>query len=68
MGMIARAAPGRRRPTPTTGAPRSPATGRATLTTLAAIEAMGWRALTIYECELKDAAALRNRLAQALIR
>lgn len=36
--------------------------------TLAAIDAMGWRALTVYECELKDAAALRTRLAEALIR
>ncbi len=34
--------------------------------TLAALEAMGWRALTIYECELKDAAAVRSRLAEAL--
>ena len=38
------------------------------LTTLAAIEAMGWRALTIHECELKDPAAIRNCLAEALIR
>lgn len=28
----------------------------------AALTAMGWRALTIYECELKDPAALRARL------
>jgi len=30
--------------------------------TLAALAAMGWRALTIYECALKDPAALRARL------
>jgi len=28
----------------------------------AALTAMGWRALTIYECELKDPAALRARI------
>ena len=28
----------------------------------AALTAMGWRALTVYECELKDPAALRARL------
>ena len=28
----------------------------------AALTAMGWRALTIYECELKDPSALRARL------
>ena len=27
------------------------------------LDALGWRALTIWECELKDAAALRDRLA-----
>jgi DNA mismatch endonuclease, patch repair protein len=36
------------------------------LRTLAAIEAMGWRALVIFECELKDLAALGARLADAL--
>jgi DNA mismatch endonuclease, patch repair protein len=34
--------------------------------TLASLEAMGWRALTVYECELKDPAALGARLADAL--
>ena len=34
--------------------------------TLAALEAMGWRALAVYECELKDPAALGARLADAL--
>jgi DNA mismatch endonuclease, patch repair protein len=34
--------------------------------TLAAFAAMGWRALVIYECELKDEAALRRRLAEAV--
>ena len=34
--------------------------------TLAAYEAMGWRALVVYECELKDRAALGARLAEAL--
>jgi len=33
---------------------------------LAAYAAMGWRALVIYECELKDSAALEARLAEAL--
>ena len=33
--------------------------------TLAAYAAMGWRTLVIYECELKDAAALKARLAVA---
>ena len=36
------------------------------LNTLAAYAAMGWRALVIYECELKDKAALRARLAEAV--
>ena len=31
--------------------------------TLAAYEAMGWRALVVYECELKEKAALAARLA-----
>jgi DNA mismatch endonuclease, patch repair protein len=35
-------------------------------TTLAALEGMGWRALAVYECELKDPAALGARLAEAL--
>jgi DNA mismatch endonuclease, patch repair protein len=35
-------------------------------TTLAALEGMGWRALAVYECELRDSAALRARLAEAL--
>jgi len=34
--------------------------------TLAAYAAMGWRALVVYECELKDKAALGARLADAL--
>ena len=34
--------------------------------TLAAYAAMGWRALVVYECELKDKAALSARLAAAL--
>ena len=34
--------------------------------TLAAYAAMGWRALTVYECELKDRARLGARLAEAL--
>ena len=34
--------------------------------TLAAYAAMGWRALVIYECELKDKAGLSVRLAEAL--
>ena len=29
---------------------------------LAALEAMGWQALTVWECELKDRAVLENRL------
>jgi DNA mismatch endonuclease, patch repair protein len=34
--------------------------------TLAAFAAMGWRALVVYECDLKDKAALLARLADAL--
>jgi DNA mismatch endonuclease (patch repair protein) len=34
--------------------------------TLVAYAAMGWRALVIYECELKDKAALGARLAEAV--
>ena len=34
--------------------------------TLAAYEAMGWRALVIYECELKEKAPLAARLAAAV--
>jgi len=34
--------------------------------TLAAYSAMGWRVLVVYECELKDKAALTARLAVAL--
>jgi DNA mismatch endonuclease, patch repair protein len=34
--------------------------------TLAAYEAMGWRALVIYECELRDKTVLIARLEQAL--
>lgn len=30
------------------------------------LDAMGWRALVVWECELRDAAALRARLAAAL--
>jgi DNA mismatch endonuclease, patch repair protein len=36
------------------------------LKTLAAYEAMGWRALVVHECELKDKAGLSARLAEAL--
>ena len=36
------------------------------LKTLAAYAGMGWRALVIYECELKDKAGLSARLAEAL--
>ena len=32
----------------------------------AALEAKGWRALTLWECELKDAAGLEQRLRAAL--
>jgi DNA mismatch endonuclease (patch repair protein) len=35
--------------------------------TLAAYAAMGWRTLTVYECELKDKARLGARLAEALL-
>ena len=34
--------------------------------TMAAYAGMGWRALVVYECELKDKEALRVRLAGAL--
>jgi len=34
--------------------------------TLAAYSTMGWRALVVYECELKDRAALGARLAEAV--
>ncbi|THD47269.1 MAG: DNA mismatch endonuclease Vsr [Bradyrhizobium sp.] len=34
--------------------------------TLAALAAMGWRVVTIYECELKDSAVLRRRLGAEL--
>ena len=34
--------------------------------TLATYEAMGWRALVVYECELKEKAALAARLGEAL--
>jgi DNA mismatch endonuclease (patch repair protein) len=34
--------------------------------TLATYATMGWRALVIFECELKDRAALAARLAEAL--
>ena len=33
---------------------------------LVTLQSLGWRALTIYECELKDAAALRQKLGAAL--
>ncbi len=33
---------------------------------VAALETMGWRALVIFECALKDPAALRARLGAAL--
>ena len=38
------------------------------ITTLATYPAMGWRALVVYECELKDRAAFGARLAEALKR
>jgi len=34
--------------------------------TLAALAALGWRALVVYECELKDRSALEARLEAAL--
>ena len=34
--------------------------------TLAAYSTLGWRALVVYECELKDKTALAARLALAL--
>ncbi len=34
--------------------------------TLARLAAMGWRTLVVYECELKDADRLRDRLEEAL--
>ena len=34
--------------------------------TLAAYATMGWRALVVYECDLKDKASLSARLAEAL--
>jgi DNA mismatch endonuclease (patch repair protein) len=34
--------------------------------TLAAYSAIGWRALVVYECDLKDKAALARRFAEAL--
>jgi DNA mismatch endonuclease (patch repair protein) len=34
--------------------------------TLAALEADGWRALVLWECEIKDEAALSRRLARFL--
>ena len=34
--------------------------------TLAAYPAMGWRALVVYECELKEPATLEARLAEAV--
>ena len=33
---------------------------------VAALEAMGWRPVTVWECELKDEAALEARLREAL--
>ena len=33
---------------------------------LAAYAAMGWRTLTVYECELKDEVLVRDRLTSAL--
>ncbi len=35
---------------------------------VSALEALGWRALTIYECELKDPEALQRKLGAALAR
>jgi len=34
--------------------------------TLAALDALGWGALTVWECELRDEAGLQARLADAL--
>ena len=34
--------------------------------TLAALAAIGWRALAVYECELRDPASVRGRLEDAL--
>ncbi len=36
------------------------------LKTVAAYPAMGWRALVVHECELKDKLALSARLVEAL--
>jgi len=36
--------------------------------TLAALAALGWRALVVYECELKDRAALVAKLEEAVAR
>jgi DNA mismatch endonuclease, patch repair protein len=34
--------------------------------TLAALAAMGWRTLVVFECELRDVSGLRGRLEEAL--
>ena len=33
---------------------------------LTALDALGWRALVVYECELKDIGGVRAKLAAAL--
>ncbi len=48
--------------TVTTGPPRSAATAPRDPATQAALAAMGWTPLVIWECELKDEAALKARL------
>ena len=63
---LPRAARACRRPTPTIGAPRSPAIARATRAHQETLAALGWRALVVWECELKDRAALEAKLREFL--
>ena len=49
------------KPTATTGWARSPATAPATCGTARRLAAAGWRVETVWECDLKDAAALQAR-------
>ena len=39
---------------------------RSSAASLEKLEALGWRVLTVWECELKDPAALEARLRAAL--
>ena len=66
MGTTARAARARRKPTPTTGRAKIARNRARDEKTLAAYAEMGWRTLVVYECELKEPAALEARLAEAL--